>query len=584
MKRKAILALALSAALVFTGCGKDAEITVSTDATSGASAGSGEYFSDRDLSGKYADNVAYIQLNGTTAQCDSNAVTIDGSTVTIQDEGTYILSGTLDDGMVIVNAEKDDKTQLVLNGASIHSETSAAIYVLQADKVFLTLAEGTENSLSSGESYTAIDETNIDAAVYSKEDLTINGAGALTVTAPGGHGIVSKDELTITGGILTVNAASHGLDGKDNIAITGADLTVTAGKDGIHAENDDDTTLGWLYIESGDFHITAEGDGLSAGAYMTILDGTFAITTGGGSVNGSKQSSDSWGGFMGGRGGMGGMGGHGGSTASTSTEDSTSIKGLKATGDLTISGGTFTIDSADDAVHSNANVTVTNGTFTISTGDDGFHADSNLSISGGTITVTESYEGLEGETIDISGGDITLTSSDDGINAAGGTDSSGFGGFRGNDKFGGGGSSSSTSYVHISGGNIFMNASGDGIDANGALTISGGTVTVYGPTSGDTAVLDYDSSGVITGGTFLGSGAYAMAQTFSNSEQGVISLSVGNQAAGTTVTLADSDGNVLVSFQPNLSFAIVIISTPDMVKGESYTVTIGTTSSTFQAD
>lgn len=581
MKLKPFLALALSAALLLTGCAQDAASTESTP--SAAAAGNEDYFSGRDLSGEYdKSKCAYIQLNGSTASCGSNAVSISDSTVTIQDEGTYILSGSLDNGMIIVNADKEDKIQLVLNDVSIRSETSAAIYVLQADKVFLTLPDGTASSLSSGETYTAIDENNIDAAIYSREDLTINGTGCLTVTSPGGHGIVSKDELTITGGDLTVNSASHGLDGKDCIAITGAKLAITSGKDGIHAENDDDETLGWLYIESGAFTISAEGDGISAAAYMTILDGTFDITTGGGSVNSASQSSDSWGGFMGG--GPGGKGGHGPAAPSTSSgDDSTSIKGLKASGDMTISGGSFTIDSADDAVHSNSNITISGGTFTLSSGDDGFHADTNLHIADGIIRVTESYEGLEGECIDISGGDISLVSSDDGINAAGGTDSSGFGGYRGNDKFGGG-SSSSSAYIHISGGTIFMNASGDGIDANGSLTISGGTVTVYGPTNGDTSVLDYDNTAVITGGTFIGTGASMMAQTFSDSEQGVLSLSVGNQAAGTSITLTDSAGSTLISVEPNLPFAIVILSTPDMVKGERYTITVGSASGTFEAD
>lgn len=547
-----------------------------------------ELITNRDREGSYDESkAAVIRLNGSSAACDSNAVQISGSTVTITDEGTYILSGTLDDGMIIVNAEKKDKTQLVLNGVTIHSETSAPIYVLQADKVFVTLAEGTENVLSNGGTYTAIDENNIDAVIFSKEDLTLNGSGSLTVTSPAGHGVVSKDELTVAGGSYEINCASHGLAGKDNVCIANASLNITAGKDGIHGENADDAALGFVYIESGSFMISAEGDGISSAAYMHIQGGSFNIITGGGSVNAEKQTSDSWGGFMGGVGrGKGGPGGgsFGGSTASNSEEDSTSIKGLKAAGDLTINDGSFIIDAADDAVHSNASVTVNGGTFEIATGDDGFHADETLTVTAGTVNISESYEGLEGLHVEVSGGDITLKASDDGINAAGGTDESGFGGQRGNDMFGGGmGGSASNGSILISGGTVYINASGDGLDANGTLTISGGYITVCGPTSGDTATLDYDISGVIIGGTFIGTGASQMAQTFSDSEQGVVAVSVGNQSAGTQITLADASGNVLISHAPELSFAVVILSSPEIVKGETYTITVGSASGEFGA-
>ncbi|MGN1083073.1 MAG: hypothetical protein ACI4SJ_05950, partial [Candidatus Avispirillum sp.] len=172
----------------------------------------------------------------------------------------------------------------------------------------------------------------------------------------------------------------------------------------------------------------------------------------------------------------------------------------------------------------------------------------------------------------------------DGLNAAGGTDSSGTqggrdgmfgGGFGGRGGGGGGMSSSSDGTIVISGGTLYIKASGDGIDANGSLTISGGFVTVAGPTQGDTATLDYDTEGIITGGTFIGTGASGMAQSFSDASQGVVAVGVGNQSAGTAVTLTDKDGNVIISVTPELSFAVVILSSPDIASGESYTLTVG---------
>ena len=484
--------------------------------------------------------------------------------------------------------------------------------------MFITLAQGTENKLSNGGSFAAVDENNIDGTLFSKQDLTINGSGSLMVDSPAGHGIVCKDDLVFTGGTVTVNSSSHGLDVNDSVRIDGASLTISAGKDGIHVENNDDTTKGFVYIADGMLDIVGEGDGISAGAYMQIDEGQFTLLTGGGSENGQKQTSDAWGGFMGGgRGGMGGPGGDrggnpggasgdipgmpgasggGSSSGNTSsdnsdgTEDgSTSIKGLKAAGDLIINGGTFTIDSADDAVHSNMSITVNGGTFTIATGDDGFHADDTLTITDGIIDITESYEGFEGLHILVTGGDSKMVTTDDGLNAAGGTDSSGFGGDRGGDMFGRGGgfggmgSSSSNGSIVISGGKIYAKASGDGIDANGTLEIRGGEVIICGPTSGDTATLDYDISGVITGGTFIGTGGSMMAQTFSDSEQGVFAVSVGNVSAGTEIVLTDADGNAIISYAPELPYAVVILSSPDMVKGESYTITVGGQSGTFEA-
>lgn len=541
-----------------------------------------DMFTDRDYDASYDEEKSIlIQLNGDSVTCNSDGVNISGTTVTITNDGTYILSGTLDNGMIIVNAEETAKPQLVFNGVTINSETSAALYILQADKVFITLAEGSSNTLSSGGTFTAIDENNIDAAIFSKQDLTLNGSGSLTVTSPGGHGITSKDDLVFTGGTYTIHSASHGLDANDSVRTVNADFTINSGKDGVHSENTDDETLGFIYISSGEFHISAEGDGISAGATMQINNGSFDIVSGGGSVNAAKQSSDSWGGFPGGNPGGRRQEQPSSSLETDADDNSTSIKALKSSGRMLINDGIFTLDAADDAVHSNASITVNGGSFEIASGDDGFHADEKLTVTSATINITESYEGLEGLHIEIRGGDIKIAANDDGLNAAGGTDASGFGGQRENDRFGGGNSSNGS--ITISGGSIYINASGDGIDANGTLTISGGTTTVCGPIQGDTAVLDYDVSAVITGGTFIGTGASQMAQTFSSSEQGVVAVNVGNQPAGTEITLLDKNGKTILSHEPELSFAIAILSSPDIVKGETYTVVVGSSSGEITA-
>ncbi len=557
-------------------------------------------FSDRDSEASYEESSSVkITLNGTSATATSETVKISGTTVTITENVTHIISGTLNDGMIIVDAKDTAKLQIVLNGVDITSDTCAPIYIKEADKVFITL-QG-DNKLTNGGTFTAIDESSIDGVIFSRQDITFNGTGTLTISSPTGHGIVGKDDIVFAGGTYNITSASHGIDANDSVKIKNTVISADTGKDGIHAENSDDTSKGYIYIESGTLNIESEGDGISAGSYLQIVDGSIDILAGGGYENGTSASSGNYGNF----GGGGGDGMFGGgpnnrpsgrhptgmsysseatvSQTATTTGESTSMKGIKSTGNLVIDGGSVAIDSADDSIHSNSSVTINNGSLTLASGDDGVHAENTLTVNKGTINISESYEGLEALEIYVNDGEIKLKASDDGLNAAGGNDASGTTGGR-DGMFGGGGmSANSNGKIIIAGGNLYVNASGDGIDANGTLEISGGYTVVVGPTQGDTATLDYDKSAVITGGTFIGTGASNMAQTFSGSEQGVYSVSVGNQAAGTEITLTDKKGNKIVSYSPELSFQVVILSSPDIISGEEYTISAGSISGTYTA-
>lgn len=404
MKRKVVLAFLLTGALVLSGCSKTNNSNeTSSGSTSTDSSAQGidvsNMFSDRDKEIGYdEENSTVIKVSDDSTTCDSDAVQISGNTVTIIDEGTYILSGTLTDGMVIVDAEDTDKVQLVLDGVDITSAESAAIYVREADKVFITTASDSKNTLTNGGTYTAIDDNNIDAAIFSKSDLTLNGAGSLTITAKAGHGVVSKDDLVLTSGTYQIDAASHGLSGKDSVRIASGSYTIVSGKDGIHAENADDTSLGFVYLADGTFDITSDGDGISAGNWLQADGGVYTVKAGGGSENVQKSDGE-W------------RFGPGRQTESTDTteEDTVSMKGIKAAGELILKGGKYSLDSADDTIHSNANITISDGEFTLASGDDGIHADSATTISGGTIDITESYEGIEGLSIDITGGETYVS-------------------------------------------------------------------------------------------------------------------------------------------------------------------------------
>ena len=491
--------------------------------------------------------------NGTYEETDCQRIELGNSNVTITEEGVYLLSGTLDEGMVTVDTSDSAKVQLVLNGVTIHNSEGAAIYVKEADKVFVTLTEGTTNILSNGGSYTAIDDNNIDAVIFAKSDLTINGMGSLYITAEAGHGVVSKDDLKVTGGVINVTAASHGLTGKDSVRIAAGSLTLTTGKDGIHSENADDSDKGYVYIADGNLTVDSGGDCISAGAYLQIDGGTFNLTAGEGSSNKTVEIGEDG--------------------------EAVSTKGIKATGQLVIGGGSFRIDTQDDDLHSNSSLTVYNGDFSVKTGDDGLHSDETTAVTGGVLEITKCYEGIEGKNVVISGGTIHLTASDDGLNAAAGNDASGLGGMfggRGGNGFGGSGFGGSSGSILISGGQISINADGDGIDSNGTLTVTGGEVYVSGPTSDGDGALDYDGEGKITGGTVIAIGSAGMAMNFGNtSTQGSILTNEVKGEAGTEIVLKDAVGTILVSYTAEKSFGSVVISCPELVVGGTYILSVG---------
>lgn len=575
--KKIISAVLLSAFVTaaFAGCSNsdtqtaDEAKTVkisssSTSSNADDSSTDDEMFTARDKEIGYDESECEtITLSDNASTSSLKSVKIDGNTITVSEQGTYIVSGTLSDGQIIIDGDKNEKIRLILDGVTINSNTGAPIYVKQTDKLFITLAESSKNVLTNNKKFTADGDNNVDAVIFSKDDITLNGNGSLEITTNCGHGIVSKDDLKITSGTYSITSSSHALDGKDSVRIASGTFTLNSDKDGIHSENADDTSLGFIYIAGGTFRITSDGDGMDASAHLTILDCNATIKSGGGASNAEKKQEE-----------FGRM-----EDASSSTDsDTASAKGIKAGGNLTISGGTFSLDCADDAVHSNADISISNGNLTIATGDDGIHANSSLKISGGIINVTESYEGIEGLEITVSGGTISVVSSDDGFNAAGGNDSSGYGGGMPQDNF----SADSDAKITILGGKITVDAKGDGLDSNGSLCVSGGETFVTGPSDNGNGALDYNGDAQITGGTIVAVGMSGMAQNFgSSSTQGSILSNTATNTSG-EVVLKDSNGNVLVSFTPTREYNSVVVSTPDVKKGSTYTLTTGDSSTTIE--
>ena len=515
-----------------------------------------DIFSKRDFRTEYKEEKAVsILLQGNSASCMDPSVRISGSTVTITKKGVYVLSGALENGTIIIDAEKSDKVQLVLKGVSIHHNTFAPLYILQADKVFITLAEGTENTLSNGGKFTSRDGNNVDGVIFSKEDLCLNGLGALSISSPAGHGVVSKDDLAVTGGNYQISASGHALSGKDSLCIAGGNFQLDAGKDTLHAEHDEDAEKGFLYISDGSFLLSAQGDAVSASGKMQLDGGSFTLKTGNGPKETTRQ--DSFRGWQ---------------MYSVPQADSPSRKALKASGEMILRGGEFMIQAEDDALHSNSDLYITGGNFTIATGDDGLHADSALSVSGGNIRISQSYEGLEGQRIEISGGLIDLTASDDGLNAAGGKDQSGISSPWGRDMF----AVEENSYISISGGKIMIDAAGDGIDSNGHFYVSGGETYVSGPTGNGNGALDFNGNAVITGGSFLAAGSSGMAQSFSaDSTQGVMLVSLNPSISMAPMKLTDNAGKEIFSWQSKKQFTFMVLSSPEIRQNETYTLSMG---------
>lgn len=506
-----------------------------------------------------SNTVIPITLTGDSITADNPHVTVAGTTATIGAAGTYQISGTLSEGQIAVDTEDEAPVQLILAGVDIHNASSAALNVIDAAKVVIILAEQSENRLSDGETYrfpdANTDEPN--ATLFSDVDLSIAGKGSLTVEANYNDGIASKDGLVIAGGTISVNAVDDGIRGKDYLVVRDGTLTINAGGDGLKSDEAEDAAKGYITIAQGQVQIDAVGDAIQAETDLTVADGAFVLTSGGGSNQ-------------------------------TIAEDD-SAKALKAGRTLMVKGGDYTINAADDALHSNADLLIDGGIFTIATGDDGAHADANLIVNGGLVRITQSYEGIESQVITINGGELYIVSSDDGVNAADGTGGGPRGGFGGPPPGNGGPRGprpgrenvnyTGNLYLYINGGYLVVDAGGDGIDANGAIEMTDGVVIVNGPTMRMNSALDYDGFFKMTGGFVVAAGSSGMAQAPGSlsTQKAVLIYFDATQPAGSLVHLQTSAGENIVTFAPTKAYQSLALSSPDLVNGATYAVYVGGT-------
>ena len=518
--------------LLLCGCPQNNTETTTKPVAGGALGGIDTGIDDDDINSDYNEsNSTKVVFSGSSASVNGVGASISGADVRIGAQGTYMLSGSSSDGSVIIDSSKSE-IKLVLNGLTLTNSDGPAILVKNAKKVTVTLADGTNNSLSDGASYTLYESNSIvDGTIFAKAELVFNGSGNLTVNGNNAHGIVGKDGLTITGGSFDVTSKGAGICGKDYLKIANATVNVNAGTDGLKSDNMEDAGLGYIYIQSGAFVINSANDAIQAYGIASIEGGTFDITT-------------------------------------TSTLSTASAKGVKGITGVSISGGVFEIDAQDDGLHSDGDILVSGGDISIYSADDGVHANNTLEITNGKLIIEESYEGLEATNITISGGNIEVNSSDDGMNASGGNDTATEStGRPGTDAF-----ESTAGSINISGGYIIVRGEGDGIDANGSLNVSGGVLLIDGPSRGGNGAFDYSSSASITGGTVVALSTSDMAQNFSNATQGsVLVRSSGSFSAGTLMTICDENGKVILAFRSTKPFNGALFSAPEIEVGKTYT-------------
>ena len=583
-----------------------------------------------------ADGSITLSPDGSTSTDAS--VRIDGQNVTIIQAGTYQIAGTLGDGALIVESGENAKITLVLGGVSSKTTTGAAIQIGTADDVTIELAEGTTNVLQSGEEVDIATATESEeasgGALQSKADLKIKGKGSLTVLGYLNNGIHCTKDLKIKNGNVSVTALGHGIKGKNSVTVSGGTVTVTSGKDGITSDETENEEKGFVTIENGEIIITSVGDGVSAETTLTVTGGVISIISGGGSANAqqktdnmrdwwdfdnsaSDDNSASCKGLKAGK----AMMISGGSITIDAQDDA-----LHTAGDMTISGGECILSTGDDGAHAALSLTVLGGKITVLTSYEGLEANQ-ITLAGGDLDITATDDGINAN----GGSDGFSGGFGGGFGGGCGGMGGSFGGRRndtnnqsgdmtppdnnnmtppdnsnmqtppdGNAPSGnpptmpGQDAADSTTtddttdkqpVLLITGGKITVNADGDGLDSNSNLRVEGGDITINGPSNGGNGALDIGTenggAGVIAGGTLIALGTSSMAENFdSTSTQCAFLVTMNSFGAGETITITDSQGNVLYTGVTVKSANSVVFSSPDLTVGETYTVTIGSTSAT----
>ena len=536
---KTVTSVTLIAALGLTGCSTASGTTLTSgtstvhSAVSGATAGTSTsntaagqtldaqtHYTNEDLTWDSSGEKT-IDLANPTA---TDGVSVENGTITITSGGTYRITGEYS-GQVKIEAAKTDTVRLVLDNAKITNSTGAAINVVSAAEAIIYTAAGTTNTVADEANYTATGDDDPDAAIYSTANLTLTGEGSLSVEGAYEEGIHTTGGLVIASGTLEVNAANTGIKGKDYVDITGGIVNVTAAQDGIKSTNTDDESLGFTRLSAGSVTVSAGDDG------------------------------------------------------------------LKAPHTLEISGGTLNIEKSNEGIEAQY-INILDGDVTVNSTDDGINAslkdsssDTSSDTTSGTATTgQQTQQNQNGQVQQAPAGGGAAPGGSQGSTGqnqnmpqppAGGT---GQPPTDGTMPGGGGGTFEVVdAAINISGGTVTVNAEGDGIDSNGTATFSGGTVTVNGPVAGGNNALDSNGDLLLNGGTVTaGSTADMFEAPSSASTSGYLKITDSSALTqGSTVQVTDSSGTVVANYKITTSgVQLVLVSNKNIVKGQSYTVSV----------
>lgn len=528
---KTVTSVTLIAALGLTGCSTASGTTLTSgtstvhSAVSGTTAGTSTsntaaeqtldaqtHYTNEDLTWDSSDEKA-IDLANPTA---TDGVSVENGTITITSGGTYRITGEYS-GQVKIEAAKTDTVRLVLDNAKITNSTGAAINVVSAAEAIIYTAAGTTNTVADEANYAATGDDDPDAAIYSTANLTLTGEGSLSVKGAYEEGIHTTGGLVIASGTLEVNAANTGIKGKDYVDITGGIVNVTAAQDGIKSTNTDDESLGFTRLSAGSVTISAGDDG------------------------------------------------------------------LKAPHTLEISGGTLNIEKSNEGIEAQY-INILDGDVTVNSTDDGINASLKDSSSDTSSDTTSGTATAGQQTQQNQNGQVQQAPAGGGAAPGGSQDSTGQ-----NQNMpqpptdgampGGGGGTFEVvdAAINISGGTVTVNAEGDGIDSNGTATFSGGTVTVNGPAAGGNNALDSNGDLLLNGGTVTaGSTADMFEAPSSASTSGYLKITDSSALTqGSTVQVTDSSGTVVANYKITTSgVQLVLVSNKNIVKGQSYTVSV----------
>lgn len=562
-------------------------------------------YSKRDMDASFDESSATkITLSGDSASVSGSGAVAEGSAVTISTAGTYIVSGNLTDGSITVTTSENDKVQIVLNGVKIVSSSGPAIDIQSADKCFITLAEGTQNSLSDGSVFTSEDAN---ACIYATCDLTISGSGLLDVSGNYRHGVFSKDDLVVYGGSINVSAVEDGFNGKDSVKIGAGDISIDSGADGVKSSKSTNPEKGFVYVSGGSLSIDAEDDGIQAKTHLCIAGGSIEIDAADDALHSDLEGA--------------------------------------------LNGGSTTVRSGDDAFHCETKLEVNDGSFVVETCSEGYEAEQ-VVVNGGDTNICALDDAMNASAADLSDDSESsdadtstiALSGEPGANAAqpdgsigvpdassANADSNGQqntapqdagqqdgatppelpsddgaqggqageapsdlghdpdvqgrmerGGQAPGGQGGAPGASDSNCLIQINGGKVVLDSQGDGVDSNGNVDINGGMLLVNGPSSDGDGAFDYDGEATISGGTVLVAGAVGMAQSFTSGTQ-AFTLVQASGSAGNVIEATDADGNVVATLTATRAFGCVLVSGAGVSDGDTITVPVDGAATTATA-